>query len=113
MKKVMLLAPKNMCDILQAALDDKYITLPCSDPAAAREMLMMNPDALIISLSLPGVDGMTFLQQNVGLLPDTILTLTLYINSVLLHELEAFVVTNVLLIPFRLPYLDHLLSEYL
>ena len=34
MKKVMLLAPESLCDSLRDALENKYTTLPCSDPSS-------------------------------------------------------------------------------
>lgn len=69
MKKVMLLAPESLCDSLRDALENKYTTLPCSDPSAARELLLEEPDTLILSLALPGTTGLTFLRENAVFLP--------------------------------------------
>lgn len=111
MKQVMLLASENMCDILQTALDGKYRTLPCSDPATGRDLLQTNPDALILELSLPGADGMTFLNSFSDCMPDTVLVLTPFISDELLNDLEQAGVSAVLRIPFRLTYLEEKLID--
>lgn len=113
MKKVILLASENMCDILQTALDGKYITLPCSDPAAGGALLQTAPDALILELSLPGADGLTFLNNFADYLPDVVLILTPFISDAIIHDLESDGISAILRIPFRLPYLEKLLSEHL
>lgn len=111
MRKVMLLASEEMCDILRSALDDKYITLPCSDPAAGSTLLRSMPDALIFDLFLPDTDGMTFLKTNDGHLPPVIMTVTRFVSDTLLHELALLGVDCVMLTPFRLGYLESQLAE--
>ena len=113
MKKVMLLASENMCGILQTALDGKYRTLPCSDPADCRALLQEAPDALILELSLPGADGVTFLNDYSNCLPAIILVLTPFISDKLLSHLDQAGVSAVLRIPFRLSYLEAQLAEHL
>ena len=112
-KKVMLLASENMCGILQSALDGNYRTLPCSDPADGRTLLQSEPDALILELSLPGADGLAFLNEIAGVGLQTILVLTPFISDHLLHQLENSGVCAALRIPFRLSCLEQLLSEQL
>lgn len=102
MKKVMLLAPENLCDILRDALENKYITLPCYDPSAAKEILQSKPDALILSLALPGTDGLTFLRENAAILPPRIIVLTVYFDDDVLFELEDLGVSQVIRIPCNL-----------
>ena len=104
MKKVMLLAPKNLCDILRDALEDKYITLPCSVPSAAKEVLSEKPDTLILSLFLPGTDGLTFLREHAGILPPRIIALTLYYNEEILRELADLGVSQVARMPCILQF---------
>ena len=111
LKKVMLLASENMCGILQTALDDKYRTLPCSNLAAGREFLQTKPDILILELSLPGADGLTFLNDFANLLPDAILILTVFINDELLYDLEQAGVSAILRIPFSLAHLEDQLTD--
>ena len=105
MKKVMLLvAPEDLCNILRDALENKYITLPCSDPSAARELLLSGPDTLILSLFLPGMDGLTFLRENAAILPPKIIALTVYFDDAILFELEDLGVSQVIRIPCNLRY---------
>lgn len=104
MKKVMLLAPENLCDILRDVLETKYITLPCSDPSAARELLLSEPDTLILSLFLPGTDGLTFLRENAAILPPKVIALTVYFDDAILFELEDLGVSQFIRIPCNLKY---------
>ena len=104
MKKVMLLAPENLCDILQDALENKYIALPCFDPSAAKEILLTEPDTLILSLFLPGTDGLTFLRENAAILPPRVIALTVYFDDAILFELETLGVSQVIRIPCKLKY---------
>ena len=104
MKKVMLLAPENLCDILRGALENKYITLPCYDPGKAREILTAEPDILILSLCLPGTDGLTFLRENTPILPPKVIALTVYFDDNILYELESLGVSQVIRIPCNLKY---------
>ena len=109
MKKVMLLASEDMCDILQQELNNKYITLPCSDPLAGTELLQTDPDVLIVELSLPGANGMTFLREHANALPPVTVALTTFISDQILVELAALGVSSVVLLPFRFPYLISLI----
>lgn len=109
----MLLASENMCDVLQVALDNKYSTLPCSDPASVREALDQVPDALIMVLFLPGTDGLTFLRKNSGALPPVIVVLTCFLCDWLLQELARLGVSAVIRIPFPPDYLERQLTALL
>lgn len=104
MKKVMLLAPEDLCDILRDALENKYITLPCSDPSAAKKLLLTEPDILILSLALPGTTGLTFLRENAAILPSKVIALTVYFDDAILFELEDLGVSQVIRIPCNLRY---------
>lgn len=112
MKRVMLLASEEMCDHLRAALDNKYITLPCSDPATGGELLEQKPDALILDLFLPGTDGVAFLKAHAADLPPVILAITRFISDGLLQELEALGVSSMVLIPCIVSYLRDQLAKY-
>ena len=111
MKKVMLLAPKDLCDNLRSVLEDTYITLPCYDPSAGTEILQAHPDILILSLSLPGADGMAFLRDHADLLPPVILALTPYLDNSILAELSRLEVAAVIRIPICLPRLLQKLED--
>lgn len=110
-KKVMLLASKDMCDILRHALDDKYTILPCSDTVTGAELLKTGPDALILELPLPEANGMTFLRTHSDNLPPITIILTPYIDDRILADLMALGVSSVVLMPFRVSYLVSLLSD--
>ena len=107
---VMLLASENMCGILRSMLDDKYRTLPCSNPAAGRVLLQTKPDALILELSLPGADGLTFLHEAADIMPGVIIALTPFVSDDLLSDLEQAGATAVLRIPFNMAYLEEQLT---
>lgn len=100
----MLLAPERLCDTLRDALEHKYITLPCSKPSAAKEVLLAKPDALILSLALPGTNGLTFLRENTTILPPRIIALSVYFDDNILSELEALGVSQVARLPCNLKY---------
>ena len=104
MKKVMLLAPERLCDILRDALENNYITLPCSDPSAARDVLTAKPDTLILSLFLPGTDGLTFLREHAAVLPSRIIALTLNYDHDILTELADLGVSHVARLPCILQF---------
>ena len=106
MKKVMLLAPERICDILRDALENKYITLPCSDISTAKKILLSEPDVLILSLTLPGGDGLTFLRENAANLPPRIIVLTAYFDDDILSELADLGISYVIRIPCKLSYLE-------
>ena len=106
MKKVMLLAPERFCDILRDVLENKYIKLPCSDHSAAKEILLSEPDVLILSLALPGSDGLTFLRKNAAHLPPNVIVLTAYLDDHILSELAVLRVSHVFRIPCSLSYLE-------
>ena len=113
MKRVMLLASNNICDIVQTELDNKYIILPCSDPVTGADLLETKPDALIISLSLAGFNGMTFLHSHTDHLPPITLVLTPFISDALLADLSTLGVSYVSLIPCRLSCLRNTLASFL
>ena len=113
MKKVMLLVSENMCDVLQTALKDKYELLPCSDPAAAREVLDQAPDALILYLFLPGANSLIFLRENASVLPPVVIALTNFFSNFLLQELAMRGVSAVIRIPFPPDYLERQLTALL
>lgn len=111
MQKVMLLASKDLCDTLQSALENTYITLPCYDSDAGKERLPQKPDILILNLFLPGKDGLAFLEDNADLLPSKIIALTPFVNSVVLDRLSRLGVSSVLRLPVALDRLCRQLDD--
>ena len=106
MKKVMLLAPERLCDILRNALEPKCITLPCSDGGAAKEILLSKPDVLILTLALPGESGLTFLKENGARLPPKVIVLTVFYDEEILSQLANWGVSSVIRIPCKFSYLE-------
>ena len=102
----MLLAPESLCGILRNALQLKYITLPCSDSDAAKEILLSKPDVLILTLALPGESGLTFLKENSGSLPPKVIVLTVFYNEDILSEWSNWGVSSVIRIPCKFSYLE-------
>lgn len=106
MKKVMLLAPETLCSILRDTLERRYILLPCCDSGKAQEILATEPDILILSLFLPGMDGLTFLRKNAPYLPPKRIALTTCFDEIILTELAALGISHVIRIPCSLPHLE-------
>ena len=106
MKKVMLLAPEEVCDSLRVALENKYRILPCSDTCTARELLLSEPDILVLSLNLPENSGLTFLKENRNSLPAKVIVLTAFCSIDILSELADLGVFSVIRIPFKNSYLE-------
>lgn len=113
MHTVLLLAPEELCITLRDALRNQYITLPCSDPAIAGNLLPEKPDALILSLLLPGTDGLAFLKENGPLLPPAIIVLTPLISNGILQELHRLGVSCVIRFPCKPSYLTRQLHSLL
>ena len=111
----MVLAPENLCDILRDALNNRYITLPCSHADSAGKILAQEPEALILSLQLPGMDGLTFLKDYSLHLPPVVMVLSTCFDDALLEQLHALGVSAVVSVPCRLSclfqQLDMLLAK--
>jgi DNA-binding NarL/FixJ family response regulator len=101
MKKVMLLASQDLCDILQCTLEHTYTTLPCCDPVAGTEMLREKPDILILSLSLPRMDGIAFLIKNAAVLPPVVIVLTTLLSEEIIRKISALPVAALFRLPVR------------
>lgn len=95
----MVLAPENLCDILRDALNNRYITLPCSHADAAGKLLTEGPEALILSLQLPGMDGLTFLKDYSLHLPPVVIALSTCFDDTLLAQLQSLGVSAVVSVP--------------
>lgn len=113
MKKVMLLASENPCDILRDTLDNTYITLPCYNPDTAEKVLSLEPEVLILNLSLPGWDSLTFLKNNASVLPPVVIALTVFFSDTLLSDLADLGISAVIRIPCHPHHLKQQLSELL
>lgn len=109
MKKIMLLVSDNMYTTLRSTLNTHYHILPCSDPA---DILLLQPDVVILDLFLLGRNGFTFLKNNVQYLP-SILVLTPYTSDTLLRELSDLGVGSVIRIPFNIRFLENQLQNLL
>lgn len=70
---------------LEDALRSSYHVIPCGDPDAGMTLLKQHPDVLVLDLSLPGMDGLTFLENTKELHPPVILALTTQISPYILQ----------------------------
>ena len=111
MKKVMLLAPEEICDRLRDVLENKYILLPCSDACIAKEILIAKPNILILSLNLPKNSGLTFLKENRNSLPPKVIVLTAFCSIDILSELADLGVSSVIRTPCKLSSLERELKN--
>lgn len=65
---------------LKEALRPKYHVIHCGDPRRGMALLEQRPDILVLDLSLPGMDGLTFLENTMELHPPVILAITAQIT---------------------------------
>lgn len=80
---------------LQDALREHFNVITCSDAITGTEMLQRQPDALVLDLFLPGIDGISFLQNNCQFRPAVILMLTSYISPDILQSMSNLGIDNV------------------
>jgi len=84
MEKVLLiLDSEDTRRMLQEALAG-YQVLYCKPEKAEETLTQFQPDALILDLFLPGIDGLTILEQCQELLPPVVLPLTLLVTDYIL-----------------------------
>lgn len=111
MKKVMLLASEDMCDILWRVLNPKYRIIPCSDPSAGGKLLEQLPEVLVLDLFLPGFNGLAFLKDHADELPPAVVVLTRFLSDPLLRELEGQGITSMIRMPCHPDHLEQMISE--
>ena len=111
MKKVMLLADRDLCDTFQSTLESSYTILPCYDWATAVEMLRQDPEVLILNLLLPERDGLQFLREYRRSLPRRIIVLTPYLDCHISDDLFRLNVDAVLRLPIGAGCLGRKLEE--
>lgn len=73
---------------LQEALRRSYSVTLCGDAETGMELLRQKPDVLVLDLSLPGMDGLTFLENAEALLPPVILVLSTQITPYIRQALS-------------------------
>lgn len=113
MEKIMLLASGEYFETLCNELGKKYMVFLCPDLTRAEEILYMKPDALILNMSLPGMDSLEFLKGNADRLPPVIMATTPYISNTLIDELSALDVDFLIRLPCSLDILQNRLAEQL
>lgn len=83
---------------LEDALQRDYNVIPCGDPEKGMSLLKQRPDVLVLDLSLPGMDGLTFLENTMELHPPVILALTTQISPYIVQAVSdlggGFVITK-------------------
>lgn len=81
------------------ALSDRYEVHTCAEGSTALECLeQLRPDALIINLALPGLDGLTVLARTAYTLP-VILALTDFVSNEVIQQTAELGVGYIFLIP--------------
>jgi len=65
---------------LEDILRCEYQVIQCGDPYQGMALLERKPDILVLDLSLPGMDGLTFLENTMTLHPPVILAITAQIT---------------------------------
>ena len=75
MLRILIVEPsEDFCLQLTEEFSKKYQVYTCADGPAAMELLARHrPDVLVLSLFLPGMDGLLFLEEAGSLLPSVIL----------------------------------------
>ncbi|MDO5154142.1 MAG: sporulation initiation factor Spo0A C-terminal domain-containing protein [Eubacteriales bacterium] len=80
------------------ALQRDYHVIPCGDPETGMRLLKQRPDILVLDLLLPGMDGLTFLENTTTLHPPVILALTPQISPYIVQAVSdlggGFVITK-------------------
>lgn len=83
---------------LADALQRDYHVISCGDPEAGMELMKQRPDILVLDLLLPGMDGLTFLENTMALHPPVILALTPQISPYIVQAVSdlggGFVITK-------------------
>lgn len=81
------------------ALSDRYEVHTCADGSTALGCLeQLRPDALIINLALPDINGLTILART-AYTPPVILTLTDFVSNEVIQQTAKLGVSYIFLIP--------------
>lgn len=107
--KLLIAVKSGILSKLLASSLAMYTVHTCDTGADALAMLEMHrPDALILDLTLPGIDGLTVLQKS-GYKPRSILALTNLATPDVLAEAAAAGIQDILLIPCTIRHItEHL-----
>lgn len=113
MKRVMLLASQEACEIFRNELSQICTLLPCTSLRTAEEALLSKPDALIMNVFLPGMDSLAFLKSHAEMLPPVVIVLTTFISNTLLEELADLNISYLIRLPYALEGLRNRLAALL
>lgn len=81
---------------LEKELQRRFEVSVCGNTDAGADLLRDQPDILVMDLSLPGIDGLTFLKQHKGILPPIIIVLSVLTSPDVLRELAELGVSSVI-----------------
>lgn len=112
-KQLLIIGPDDFCYVLQKELEGEYDITVCTDATSGVCGLLEKPDALILNLFLPGMDGLTFLAQNSANLPKVVLAITRYWDEAAAQQLHSFGVKDVFLQPCKTGTVSNALKRHL
>lgn len=92
----------DQCAVLKRALQKDFEVSTCNDGLTALTLIKgMRPDALVLDLSLPQLDGLTILQELQGYLPPAILATTDCANGYVQRRATELGAGYVMMRPFQ------------
>lgn len=92
----------DQCAVLKKALQKDFAVSTCNDGLTALTLIKgMRPDALVLDLSLPHLDGLTILQELQGSLPAAILATTDFTSGYVQHRAVELGIGYIMLRPFH------------
>ena len=84
---------------LVQVLGDAYALTSCCTPEEGAVLLGRKPDGLVLSLSLRGGDGLTWLRDNAPFLPPAVLGLTAFLTPSLIRAVAQLGVGCLIRVP--------------
>lgn len=96
---------------LKESLQHSYDVILCNDVNDGSALLLQHPDALVLELLLPGMDGLTFIKCNYALRPPVILMLATFISEEVLQAMADYGVHHAFRKPCTVSAVVHKLDE--
>ena len=112
LRVLLVLDSGELSAVLHKELSANYEVKICNATTAAEMIDHYQPDALILDLFLPGIDGFQVLQHSHYSIPSIIL-LTVLVSTDILQQAADQKINYIFLKPFRLSALSKQLNELL